>query len=130
MSYAVQINLKGRVLTPEEGQKILQEMREQVPMDKTTGSWETIESKNNIKKVDWPSWLSDWLLRGIPGLQYDTINWIFYRNCQTRAEADAIQKWVVDLKEWARTNDAEKFAVLDRTDVKIHDSQGVDLDVV
>jgi hypothetical protein len=123
MNYSILVTLAPRALTPEEGQNILKEMREAVPINATVSGWNTIDTPGNLKRIDFPDWLRGWL--DAAKFQFDTINWMYHMRVQERKDADAVIAWFDKLREWAKQNAPEKAVVLARVDVKIYDAAEV-----
>jgi len=120
MSYVVMATMTPRKLTPEEGQKILAEMRAAVPANAAPIGWGTINTPGNLSRVEFPQWLHIWLTDA--GFAFDTINWFYHLRVPTRKDADAMLLWTMQLRTWAQQNDSEKAAIFERIEVNIHDA--------
>lgn len=121
--YDFQVMMQPRVLTPVEGQAKLAEMFAEIKRNESQAA-----AGVNVLKMDgvnnhanpFPNWLYEWLKR-IPNVQFDTINYMFWKRCKTKEEAESFKQWVENLKNWARLNDPEKFAEFERLVVNIMD---------
>jgi hypothetical protein len=121
--YDFQVMMQPRLLTPEQGQEKLAQMLEEIKRNEATAAVgvNTLKMDGvNVHSNPFPNWLHDWIRR-VPGMQFDTINFMFWKRCSTREEAEALRQWVNNLKNWARANDQQKFADFERLVVNIMD---------
>jgi hypothetical protein len=121
--YDFQIMMQPRVLTPADGQAKLAQMFAEIKKNEASAApgvntlkMEGVTSHDN----PFPNWLYQWISK-IPGVQFDTINFMFWKRCKTRQEAEAFKQWVSNLKDWAQANDQQKFADFERLVVNILD---------
>lgn len=121
MSFMLQIDMVQRTLTPEQGQeklKVLAAAASSEPAAKLTGVIKLPEV--NTFENPFPEWLVDALKERIPEIQFDNLNYIYWLECASEAEAKRLADWVCgDLKEWAARITDEMGAVMKQVQARV-----------
>lgn len=125
--YRLQIMVK-RVLTPAEGQAKLAEINAKVSEQVNQGmSWGRVAVEGTLKENPFPDWLMNALRAGIPGLQLDELNFIFFREYDTTDEARYYENWIRGpLLDWAKSNPNWLIA-MNQLDVQVMDASATEI---
>ena len=126
MPYDLQISIRRRVLTPEEGQAKLKEISEATKASTIVGYARLVVPGATTQDDPFPKWLTEQIKGGIPGVLYDEINYIWFRRYETAAEAQEYRDWVLEIREWAK-NVPEREEFADKIEVRLYNTDVGDI---
>jgi hypothetical protein len=116
----------NRVLTPAQGQEMLDRMFEKVTPESITGGFTAVKIPGvNTHENPFPVWVQD-ALKQIPDITYDDINFCYQRNFPSREKAKLMMDWFdATLRPWLRDKAVnsypESVPVVDCLHVRVMD---------